>query len=129
MPRLGASDFVHVRGLLALATFDDIELDPVTFCQAAVAVALNGREVNEHVLPRIALDETEPLGGIEPFDRPLDPSLGRHHGRSRRVRRSRARPRHRALTRPARPACPNLGPPAVLLLEAIAAIDRTPGGG
>ena len=60
-------DRLHVLGLPALRTFDHIELDLLPFLQAAESVRLNSGEVNEHILPILAADESITLGVVKPL--------------------------------------------------------------
>ena len=57
-----------VAGLGSFGSLFNIELDLLTFHQVAVAIALNGGEMDEYVLAAWALDETEALVTIEPLD-------------------------------------------------------------
>ena len=57
-----------VAGLRSLGSLFDIELDLLTFGQVTETVALNGGEMDEHVLASWALDETETLVTVEPLD-------------------------------------------------------------
>ena len=50
--RSGGDEDAHAPGLLALAAGPDLELDLLALLEAAVAVALDGREVHEHVARR-----------------------------------------------------------------------------
>ncbi len=57
-----------VRGLRALLTLLQIELDALALSQGLEAATLNGAEVDEHVLSAIVLgDEAEALGLVEPL--------------------------------------------------------------
>jgi hypothetical protein len=47
----------------------NIELDLLAFHQVAVSIALNGGEMDEHVLPTFALDEAEAFVTVKPLDR------------------------------------------------------------
>ncbi len=58
---------LYVLGLPALGSFDHIELDLLTFLQAAETARLNGREVNEHVLSILAADKSITLGVVKPL--------------------------------------------------------------
>ena len=58
---------LYILGLPALGAFDHIELDLLTFLQAAESIGLNGREVYEHVLPILAADETITFGVVKPL--------------------------------------------------------------
>src|SRR5713101_1135571 len=65
---LGLGD---VLGLVALGTLPDFKLDCLAFRQSLVAVHLDGREVNEDILARLALDEPIPLGSVKPLHHTL----------------------------------------------------------
>ena len=56
-----------VRRLEALGAFEEIELHRLAFIQAAVAVLLDGGEVNENISPGGPLDEAVTFGSIEPL--------------------------------------------------------------
>ena len=60
-------DSLNVLGLPPLGAFDYVELDLLTFLQAAKSIGLNGREVHEHVLAVLAADETITLGVVKPL--------------------------------------------------------------
>src|SRR4029453_8736010 len=62
-----ASDDADVRGFFALAARAHVELDALTLFQGAVARALDGREVDEHVGPVLTGDEAVALLRVEPF--------------------------------------------------------------
>src|SRR4029079_727022 len=63
----GCSDGADVLGFLALAAGCDVEFDALAFFEAAVAVALDCREVHEDVISAFARDEAEALLAVEPF--------------------------------------------------------------
>jgi hypothetical protein len=63
----GCLDGLYVLGLPPFRAFDYIELDLLTFLQAAESTRLNGREVYEHVLAVLAADETITLGVVKPL--------------------------------------------------------------
>src|SRR5271166_3723039 len=63
--RLDARD---VSGLEPLGTLGHIELHGFALIQAPVSRLLDGREMDEHVLPGRALNETVSLGSVEPLD-------------------------------------------------------------
>src|SRR5512135_3689959 len=56
-----------VRGLQAFRALLDLEFHRVPFIQRAVAIGLDGGEVDEHVSSRFPLDEAVPLGCVEPL--------------------------------------------------------------
>jgi hypothetical protein len=58
---------LHVFGLPALGTLHYVELDLLTFLQAAESLCLDGREVYEHILPILAADETITFGVVKPL--------------------------------------------------------------
>src|SRR5690242_9145810 len=61
---------LDARSLGALGAIGDLELHALAFLQAAEALGVDGREVDEHVLPTVlGRDETEALGVVEPLDR------------------------------------------------------------
>jgi hypothetical protein len=62
---------LHVRGLQALGTLDDFELNRLAIIQRLVAISQDGGEMDENVLPALALDESKALAGIEPLHRTL----------------------------------------------------------
>src|SRR5262245_11384626 len=57
----------NARGLQALRPTGDLELDALTFGQSLETLALDGREVHEHVLAAFLRDETKTLGLVEPL--------------------------------------------------------------
>src|SRR3954449_2252880 len=63
--RLERHDVLCLQPLGAVGHF---ELDGGAFGKAAEAAALDGREVNEHVLALLSGDEAEALRVVEPFD-------------------------------------------------------------
>ena len=63
----GGLDAFDVLRLPALGAFYDVELNLLTFLQAAKAVCLDGGEVNENVLATLAADETIALGIVKPL--------------------------------------------------------------
>src|SRR5215467_10683861 len=63
----GDSSTNYVAGLIALGTFEQVELDSLSFIQCAVAIFLNGGEMYEHVLAGGALDKSITLGSVEPL--------------------------------------------------------------
>jgi len=64
-------DRLHVLGLPALRAFDHVELNLLTFLEAAEATGLDGGEVNEHVLTVLAADESITLGVVKPLTVPV----------------------------------------------------------
>ena len=59
---------LNVGGLQPLGTADNLEFNGLTLVEGAVAVRLDGGEVDENVLASLALDETKALAGVEPLD-------------------------------------------------------------
>ena len=60
-------DAFDVFGLPALGAFHYVELNLLTFLQAAKTVCLDGGEVNENVLAILAADQTIALGIVKPL--------------------------------------------------------------
>src|SRR5690625_2254668 len=59
----------HGGSLRSLRTLGHLETDTLAFLETAESGVIDGRIVNEHVVPSIlGRDETEALGIIEPFD-------------------------------------------------------------
>src|SRR5579863_5856773 len=58
----------NVLCLQSLGALLHFELDLLPFIERLVAVALNGREVNENILSRLALDKSIALRRVEPLD-------------------------------------------------------------
>jgi len=58
---------LYVLGLPALGALNHIELDLLTFLQAAESTRLDSREVDENVLAILAADETITLGVVKPL--------------------------------------------------------------
>jgi hypothetical protein len=61
---LNLTDVFRLQALRALL---DLELDLGTFIQGTIAVVLDGRKVNEHVIAAGTLDESIALGGVKPL--------------------------------------------------------------
>ena len=57
----------HVRGLIPLRAPHDLEGHFLSRRQGLEPVSLDGREMNEHVLPALLFDESVPLSGVEPL--------------------------------------------------------------
>ena len=67
-PNFGCGlDAFDVLCLPALGAFHDVELNLLTFLQAAKPVCLDGGEVNENVLAILAADKTIALGIVKPL--------------------------------------------------------------
>jgi hypothetical protein len=60
----------------------DLKFDKLAFVQRLVPVHLNGGEMNEDVLSRLALNKSVPLRGIEPLDHTLFASQRFHSSAS-----------------------------------------------
>lgn len=58
---------LYILCLPALGAFDHIELDLLTFLQAAESICLNRREVHEYIFSILAADETITLGVVKPL--------------------------------------------------------------
>jgi hypothetical protein len=58
---------LNVGSLQALGTADNLEFNGLTLIERAIAVRLNGGEMDENVLTRLALDETKTLAGVKPL--------------------------------------------------------------
>src|SRR4051794_1931613 len=63
----GLLDGLYVLGLPPFRAFHYVELNLLSFLQAAESARLNGREVNEHVLAVLAADKTITLGVVKPL--------------------------------------------------------------
>jgi hypothetical protein len=61
-------DSLDVLGLPALGAFDNVELNGLTFLQAAETAGLDGRVVNENVFAVLTADEAVALRVIEPLN-------------------------------------------------------------
>src|SRR2546426_4808147 len=110
-------DARYVGRLFALGARDHVELDAITLRQRPEALAADGREVDEHLLTAILLDESESLALVEPLDRALlapgsRPRRGFHRSPGARARG------------PAPPRPIASAPVLARLLEARAAVDR-----
>jgi hypothetical protein len=55
-------------GLQTFGTLADLKAHWRSFFQSAIAVALDGREMDENILAAFAFDESVSLGRIEPLD-------------------------------------------------------------
>src|SRR5215469_3687634 len=60
-------DPFYVLGLPPFRALDYVELDLLTFLQAAESIGLNGREVHEHVLAVLAANKSITLGVVKPL--------------------------------------------------------------
>ena len=61
-------DSLNVLGLPALGAFDYVELNGLTFLEAAETAGLDGRVVNENVFAVLTADEAVALRVIEPLN-------------------------------------------------------------
>src|SRR5829696_6378827 len=61
-----------VSGLRALRTIDDLEFDRLALLERSEPVALNRREVDEHIAAAVTFDETVTFGVVEPLDLACD---------------------------------------------------------
>src|SRR5215472_6757522 len=61
-------DGAHGLGLWAPVALRDLELHPLALFEGAVAIRLDGGEVNEHVPTTVDRDEAVALVRVEPFD-------------------------------------------------------------
>src|SRR5271165_720813 len=64
----GAHDIACLEPFRAL---EQVELHGFTLVQGAITVFLDGRKMNEDILPGGALDEAVAFGSVEPLDRAL----------------------------------------------------------
>src|SRR3954449_6885604 len=71
-PIRGLARFGDVAGLRAFRAVNDLELDRLAFFKRPEPVALDCREVNEHVAPAVAFNESVTLGVVEPLDLTCD---------------------------------------------------------
>ena len=58
---------LNVSGLQALGAADDFKFDRLAVVQAAVPIRLDRGEMDENVLPGLALDESKAFAGVEPL--------------------------------------------------------------
>ena len=58
---------LNVFGLQSLGTGHDLELNGLAFLQAAEALGLNRRVMDEHVVSVLPADETKTLGVVKPL--------------------------------------------------------------
>lgn len=54
--------------LPTLLAFGHREFNRLAFFKAAIAIALDRREMHEYIFPALARDKTETLSGIEPLN-------------------------------------------------------------
>src|SRR6266516_3139725 len=66
-----SADSRDVGRLFALGAGDHVEFDAIPLGQRPESLTADGREVDEHLLAAILLDEPESLALVEPFDRAL----------------------------------------------------------
>jgi len=58
---------LNVGSLQALGAADNLEFNGLPLVEGAIAVCLNGGEVDENVFASLALDETKAFAGIKPL--------------------------------------------------------------
>jgi len=58
---------LNVGSLQALGAADNLEFNGLSLVEGAIAVRLNGGEMDENVLASLALDETKALAGVKPL--------------------------------------------------------------
>src|ERR1700704_2918930 len=73
-PRANLRDHDYLVGLRAPVALGDLELDPLTLFEGAVAIRLDRREVDEYVLATVDGDEAVSLVRVEPLDGALSHS-------------------------------------------------------
>jgi hypothetical protein len=59
---------LNVGSLQALGAADNLEFNGLALVERAIAVRLDGGEMDENVLASLALDETKALAGVKPLD-------------------------------------------------------------
>ena len=57
----------YVRCLQPFGTFGNFKFNSLPLIQGSVTISLNGGEMDEYVLSRLALNEAESLARIEPL--------------------------------------------------------------
>ena len=70
-PALRALHTFDVRRLQTLGAFFNFKAHPGALFESTISIALDRREVYEHVLAAFALDESVTFGGVEPLYRSL----------------------------------------------------------
>lgn len=65
------SDLGYIFSLKPFGALFHLKFDKLAFVERFVSIHLDGGEVNEDVLSRLALDETVPLRSVEPLDHTL----------------------------------------------------------
>jgi hypothetical protein len=65
---IGESDGSDRLGLRSPIALRDVELDPLALFEGAVAIRLDGGEVDEYVPTTVDRDEAVALVRVEPFD-------------------------------------------------------------
>jgi len=63
----GCLQTCYIGSLIALGSFEQVELHALAFVQSAVAVLLDGGEVHENIFATRPLNETIALSTIKPF--------------------------------------------------------------
>src|SRR5271169_6918555 len=73
-PQANLRDYDNLVGLRAPVALRDLELDPLSLFEGAVAIRLDSREVDEDVLATVDGDEAVSLVRVEPLDGALSHS-------------------------------------------------------
>src|SRR5437763_12281138 len=73
-PQANLRDHDHLFGLRAPVALRDLELDPLSLFEGAVAIRLDRGEVDENVLATVDGDKAVSLVRVEPFDGALSHS-------------------------------------------------------
>src|SRR6516225_2826895 len=73
-PRANLRDHDHLVGLRAPVALRDLELDPLSLFEGAVAIRLDSREMDENVLATVDGDKAVSLVRVEPLDGALSHS-------------------------------------------------------
>src|SRR6516164_6846537 len=73
-PRANLRDHDHLVGLRAPVALRDLELDPLSLLEGAVAIRLDSREMDENVLATVDGDKAVSLVRVEPLDGALSHS-------------------------------------------------------
>ena len=58
---------LNVGSLQALGAADNLEFNGLSLVERAIAVRLDGGEMDEHVLAALALDESKALASVKPL--------------------------------------------------------------
>src|SRR5271169_5862166 len=73
-PQANLRDYDNLVGLRAPVALRDLELDPLSLFEGAVAIRLDSREMDENVLATVDGDKAVSLVRVEPFDGALSHS-------------------------------------------------------